>query len=840
MAGDASDRPHRKSTLHEKRRAERRSRAIIAESEAPSDPTESQTLSVDSLARLNDSLEREKRREERRKSRSRPPVNDGNGRSRERVSPSKDRRRRQSGYATEDSSSPSKNRRRREGDYDEIPGSPRRERRRRDHGYTDDESGTPNKDRRRRERGYTDDESGYPGEDRKKREREYSDYETAAETALRISKQRRKQNGIPEPKQNAPRKAQPTLKIPNKFTDNEAVYEKPRKEPKTKKRRVVSGALLEEGEGELKQRRIFSGAGLKNDLRHLKGLRGGFAPTESSYYEKYIESDEEFKKRRKRIWIGLGIGVVILIIIIAVAVSASKKHTSSSSSSTAPTPANGSPPNSNLDGMSESDIPVAAQGTYLDPFTWYDTLDFNVTYTNETVGDLPVMGLNISYSDDVAPNSNAPKISADWGAYTSRPARGVNLGGWLSIEPFITPSLFNSYSSADGIIDEWTLTTKLGAKAAASTLEKHYATFVTEQTFADIAAAGLDHVRIPYSYWAVITYDDDPYVFRTSWRYLLRGIEWARKHGLRINLDLHGLPGSQNGWNHSGRQGLVGWLNGTNGDLNAQRSIEIHDRLSKFFAQDRYKNILTFYGLANEPRMTAIDPNSVLNWTSVVTDLVVKNGITAQVVIGDGFRGLENWHGDLTSYDNLILDVHQYVIFNNGQILYNHTEKVNYACTGWTQQTELSMNKNTGFGPTMVAEWSQADTDCATYLTNVNQGNRWEGTYNSGDPSTERLTPDCPTQDNTCSCTNANADPSTYSDTYKSFLKMFAEAQMHSFELGWGWFYWTWATETSEGGGTQWSYQRALAAGILPKLAYQPDFNCSTTIPSFSDLPEYY
>lgn len=30
--------------------------------------------------------------------------------------------------------------------------------------------------------------------------------------------------------------------------------------------------------------------------------------------------------------------------------------------------------------------------------------------------------------------------------------------------------------------------------------------------------------------------------------YFLKAIEWARKYGLRINLDLHAVPGSQNGW----------------------------------------------------------------------------------------------------------------------------------------------------------------------------------------------------------------------------------------------------------------------------------------------------
>jgi glucan 1,3-beta-glucosidase len=445
------------------------------------------------------------------------------------------------------------------------------------------------------------------------------------------------------------------------------------------------------------------------------------------------------------------------------------------------------------------------------------------------------MGLNSTWDDSNSANDKTPSISSAWGSYADLPARGVNLGGWLSLEPFITPSLFN-YDSKLGIIDEWTLCTHLGASGAKSTLEKHYATFVSEQTFIDIANAGLDHVRIPFSYWAVVTYDQDPYVFRTSWRYLLRGIEWARKYGLRISLDVHGLPGSQNGWNHSGRQGAIGWLNGTDGSLNAQRSLDIHDQLSKFFAQDRYKNIIAFYGLVNEPKMTALKTSDVLTWTSSAYSKVRANGVSAFIVFGDGFEGLANWKGQLQDQSGLVLDVHQYVIFNSGQIVYNHTAKVDYACNGWSQQAEKSMNTATGFGPTIFMEWSQADTDCASNLNNVGIGNRWTGTFNSGDPATQVLSPDCPTTNSQCSCTNANAPGSSYSSDYKQFLQMFAEAQMSSFEQGWGWFYWTWVTEDA----TQWSYQLGLAAGILPKKAYDRDFNCTGSIPSFSGLPEYY
>ncbi|KAI8167398.1 putative glucan 1,3-beta-glucosidase D [Colletotrichum sp. SAR 10_70] len=557
-----------------------------------------------------------------------------------------------------------------------------------------------------------------------------------------------------------------------------------------KKKRVVSGAILEEGRGS-------------------RGLRGGgWSSTDSNSLEKERLVDDPpgpIKKRKK-----------LLVV--------SKKNSNNSDSSSV-----------NLDGQDKNSIPMKWRGTYLDPWSWADTTDFNVTFTDEMVGDLPVMGLYTDWDDSTQANSKVPKLNEDWGSYGSRPARGVNVGGWLNLEPFITPSLFN-YDSRLGIIDEYTLCTHLGAKKTAEVLEDHYKSFVTEDTFKEIADAGLDHVRIPFNYWAIEVYDGDPYLFRTSWRYLLRGIEWARKYGLRVNLDVHGLPGSQNGWNHSGRQGVIGWLNGTDGATNAQRSLDLHDRLSKFFAQDRYKNIVAFYGLVNEPKMTELSATDVVAWTEQAYKLVKGNGIKAIVVFGDGFMGLGNWQGKMTGYSDLALDVHQYVIFNTDQIVYTHQKKVQYACDGWTQQAEQSMDTSTGYGPTLFAEWSQADTDCAKYVTNVNWGNRWTGTYDTGNSSTSILTPRCPTEDSQCSCDKANGDPSGFSSDYKQFLQMFAEAQMHSFEKGWGWWYWTWDTESSP----LWSYKKGLAAGILPAKAYDRDFDCSGTVPSWSSLPEYY
>ncbi|KAK5152554.1 hypothetical protein LTR04_006410 [Oleoguttula sp. CCFEE 6159] len=539
--------------------------------------------------------------------------------------------------------------------------------------------------------------------------------------------------------------------------------------------------------------------------------------------------------------IAIGVFLLILAIVIPVAILPSKKNSSADAAVGGNTPSSTTKPaNANLAGVSKDSIPQSAQGTVLDPFTWYDTTDFNVTYTDVTVGGLPTMGLNSTWDDSTKANRNVPALDGVW-SYGYMPIRGMNVGGWLSLEPFITPSFFSGYNTHDNVVDEYTLTDKLGPSKAASTLERHYSSFVTEQTFADIQAAGFDHVRIPFSYWAVTTYSGDPYVPHISWRYLLRGIEWARKYGLRVNLDLHGAPGSQNGWNHSGRQGPINWLNGTNGALNGQRTLDIHDQLSKFFAQPRYKNIVTMYGLVNEPRMTALDKTTLLKWTTTAISLIRANNVSAVLVFGDGFMGLDKWQGQLQSADplgKLLLDVHQYVIFNVDQIALRHSDKLNFACGGWTAQMLRSSDQATGFGPTMCGEWSQADTDCAQYLNNVGVGSRWEGTLNmaSGPGSSNSgsvLNPTCPTKNNPkCECADANADPATYSPAYKQWLLQFAEAQMASFERGWGWFYWTWETETA----VQWSWKLGLKAGIVPQKAFARVFNCTGSIPDYGAL----
>ncbi|KPI40015.1 putative glucan 1,3-beta-glucosidase D [Cyphellophora attinorum] len=532
-----------------------------------------------------------------------------------------------------------------------------------------------------------------------------------------------------------------------------------------RKNRDVSGAVLEEGRGKRHNRR------------------------RESYNEKgaHRRDDPDSRKRRKRIYIFIGIALLLLAILIPVAVVVSNKNKGGGSGSgNASNAGSGSGNASPSNTCDKSDTPADAKGTYTDISTWMDTTDFNCTFTDETVGNLSVMGLYSEWDDSAKANDNVPALKDDW-EYGKMPIRGVNIGGWLVIEPFITPSLFN-YPASANVVDEYTLTNKLGSRAA-NTIESHYASFISKDDFQNIRAAGFDHI---------------------SWRYLLRAIEWCRENGLRVNLDLHSVPGSQNGWTHSGRLGSINWISGPQGSLNAQRSLEIHEQLATFFSQPRYSNIITIYGLVNEPKMIDLPMASVVDWNTQAVSVIRKAGLTRPYLpFGDGFLKLSDWQGEFQNVDDkLVLDTHQYQIFNTGQLPLNHSARIALSCSGYTGLLVASNNPQSGWGPTMDGEWSQADTDCAPFLNNVGVGSRWTGTLNFG----------------------SNEDD--IKQNYKQFLQMYAEAQMDSFEKVWGWFYWTWKTENA----VQWSWMLGLQAGILPEKAYASKFKCGDDVPDFSGL----
>jgi glucan 1,3-beta-glucosidase len=238
--------------------------------------------------------------------------------------------------------------------------------------------------------------------------------------------------------------------------------------------------------------------------------------------------------------------------------------------------------------------------------------------------------------------------------------RGINIGGWLVLEPWITPSIFDSLDQSLDIVDEYTLTERLPLEAP-HILRQHWETWTRFEDFQKIASAGFNVVRIPIGYWA---YDNagSPYVSGAD-VYLQRAMEWARTTvpPLKVVIDLHGAPGSQNGYDNSGqRTKTPTWL--TDGGVSgatAYQTLCALDILGSIYAQPMYESVVIGIELINEPQGWRLNRQDLSDFYHEGFGRVRNYNEKTVVVLSDAFDITASWNGVLTPQDN---DAHNVAI----------------------------------------------------------------------------------------------------------------------------------------------------------------------------------
>lgn len=186
--------------------------------------------------------------------------------------------------------------------------------------------------------------------------------------------------------------------------------------------------------------------------------------------------------------------------------------------------------------------------------------------------------------------------------------RGVNLGGWLVAEYWMTKSadVWKTVSVEDANRGEFTGITKSADQEATRALfGKHHDTFITESDIQEIAAAGLNTVRVPVGYW-IAGFDDNDPTGKAEWKVFTPGTLkyldmliqiWAKKYNVAVMISIHAAKGSQNGADHSSPSvhGQPLWSALPD---NVRQTLAV----AKFLAA-RYKDEVAFLGigLLNEP-----------------------------------------------------------------------------------------------------------------------------------------------------------------------------------------------------------------------------------------------
>jgi glucan 1,3-beta-glucosidase len=283
------------------------------------------------------------------------------------------------------------------------------------------------------------------------------------------------------------------------------------------------------------------------------------------------------------------------------------------------------------------------------------------------------------------PSPTAPPV--DVAAVFSK-LRGVNLGAWLVLEKWMTPDTYRGTDSTD----EYTLCLTLGDKAKGR-LDQHRETFITARDFHWIKSCGLNAVRLPVGYWAL----EAPTPYVECSRFIDFALDQCQKNNLKLLLDLHGAPGSQNGWDHSGRSGPINW---PKDPQNIQETL----RVLESFAQ-KYGNHPALCGieLLNEPKVTV--PLDILQqfYQDGYTRVRKYLKPDAAVVIHDSFRPLA-WKKFMQqpAFSNVILDTHLYQCFDAQARSRSALEQLVYSLDRITSLDEMQTEEL----PAVVGEWS--------------------------------------------------------------------------------------------------------------------------------------
>jgi glucan 1,3-beta-glucosidase len=365
--------------------------------------------------------------------------------------------------------------------------------------------------------------------------------------------------------------------------------------------------------------------------------------------------------------------------------------------------------------------------------------------------------------------------------------RGVNLGGWLVLEKWITPSLFTGLES----VDETSYCVELGEAEATLRLHHHWNTFITRDDFAWLKRAGINAVRLPVGHW--LFGKDYPYhrsYHEVRFPYVVGGLEivdkvfkWAGEFGLRVVLDLHAAPGCQNGFDNGGIAGVCEWH--TSEDY-IRHSLDVLERLA-----ERY---------ADHPALHGIQALNEPSW-SIPTDLLKRFTGDAYhrirrhcppervtVVFHDGFRSFREYAGFLQEpeFRNVAIDIHRYQCFGKDDIdmdIFGHIRKS--AVDLRAEADEIIRESgyrvycgewSLGLDPKMVLLWAKEPSNQAP-----------EG-----------------------------MDAFQLSAAYRGY----ASAQLLTFEKYAGWFFWTYRTETSP----EWCYRDCVDQGLIPDLGRPEQF----------------
>jgi endoglucanase len=123
--------------------------------------------------------------------------------------------------------------------------------------------------------------------------------------------------------------------------------------------------------------------------------------------------------------------------------------------------------------------------------------------------------------------------------------KGINLGNWLLPEGY----MFKFKTTNSPRLIETALNQLVGEDEARQFWETYRDNYITREDISFIKRSGFNSVRVPFSYRLFVSDTTVPRLEGRGYEMLDRVVDWCRREGLYVILDMHGAPGGQTGDN---------------------------------------------------------------------------------------------------------------------------------------------------------------------------------------------------------------------------------------------------------------------------------------------------
>lgn len=164
----------------------------------------------------------------------------------------------------------------------------------------------------------------------------------------------------------------------------------------------------------------------------------------------------------------------------------------------------------------------------------------------------------------------------------------------------------------------------------------------------------------------------------------MRAAKWCRRLGLTIWADLHGAPGSENGFDNSGIFKGVSTCKGWDENpANVERTVNILTDIAHGIVEDGLQDVVTGFGVLNEPFVDC-DQTVVRNYyDQALSILRTTLGSHVSVFVGDTFRTdrfNDGFWTDAEVHHDTYLDSHPYHVFFEQGRSFTPRQHIAYVC----------------------------------------------------------------------------------------------------------------------------------------------------------------